>query len=112
MPFKLYVKPDANRSARRDDEPATIAEIRRRHASHMREKRKASTARQNLAFRLGQSGIWREYALTFQGRRTATGIDSAWVERVARWTRRECLRRLRVNLYLARRARRLAARLP
>lgn len=110
--IKMYVKPDASRRASAVDDLPSVAEIKRRHALHMRAKRKASTARQHLAFRLGQAEVWREYALTFRGRRTATGIDSVWVLRVARWSRRELLRRLRVNIYLARRARRGAAPLP
>lgn len=58
------------------------------------------------AGRLFQAGMWREYALTWHGRRTRTGIDQAWCERIGRWDYRQCLRRARVNLYLARRLRR------
>ena len=59
--------------------------------------------------RLFQVGMWREYALTWHGRRTRTGIDQRWCEQIGRWTYAECLRRARVNLYLARRLRRAVA---
>jgi hypothetical protein len=53
--------------------------------------------------RLFQAGMWREYAMTWHGRRTRTGIDQKWCEQVGRLTYAECLRRARINLYLARR---------
>ena len=60
--------------------------------------------------RLFQASIWREYAMTWHGRKTRTGVDQAWCERIGRWTYSECLRRARVNLYLARRMRRAESR--
>lgn len=42
---------------------------------------------------LYQARIWREYARTFDGVRTSTGVDSRWVEGVLRMTRRQCLDR-------------------
>jgi hypothetical protein len=60
----------------------------------------------DLRARLFQAAMWREYAMTWHGRRTRTGIDQAWCERIGRLTYAECLRRARVNLYLARRLRR------
>lgn len=61
------------------------------------------------ASRLFQASMWREYAMTWHGRRTRTGVDRAWCERIGRMTYADCLRRARVNLYLARRLRRIAA---
>ena len=62
------------------------------------------------AGRLFQARMWREYAMTWHGHRTRTGIDQAWCERIGGWDYRECLRRARVNLYLARRVRRAESR--
>jgi len=56
--------------------------------------------------RLCQAAMWREYAMTWHGRRTRTGVDRRWCEVIGRWTYAECLRRARVNLYLSRRLRR------
>lgn len=68
-----------------------------------------------LAGRLFQARMWREYAQTYDGRvlirevryrlgmRQIVRIDSAWVENILRKSKAECLRRARVNLYLARR---------
>lgn len=56
--------------------------------------------------RLFQAHMWREYAMTWKGRPTRTGIDRAWCEKIGHWTYAECIRRARVNLYLARRCRR------
>jgi hypothetical protein len=53
--------------------------------------------------RLFQAGMWREYAMTWHGRRTRTGVDQQWCEQIGRMTYQGCLRRARVNLYLARR---------
>lgn len=57
--------------------------------------------------RLFQAAMWRDYAMTWHGRRSRTGVDQAWCERVARWTYAECIRRARVNIYLAQRLRRV-----
>lgn len=56
-----------------------------------------------VAGRLFQARMWREYAMAWDGRPTKTGMDRAWVENVLRVSREECLRRSRVNVYLARR---------
>lgn len=56
--------------------------------------------------RLFQASMWREYAMTWHGRRTRHGIDRVWCERIGRWTYDELKRRARVNLYLAKRLRR------
>jgi hypothetical protein len=61
------------------------------------------------AGRLFQAAMWRDYAMTWTGRRTRSGIDQAWCERIGRLTRAECIRRARANLYLARRLRRALA---
>lgn len=42
---------------------------------------------------LFQARMWREYARTFDGIPTRTGIDSRWVEGVLRMNRRQCLDR-------------------
>lgn len=59
--------------------------------------------------RLFQAAMWREYAMTWHGRRTRSGIDRAWCEKIGHMTYVECLRRAKVNLYLARRIRRAPA---
>lgn len=56
--------------------------------------------------RLFQASMWREYAMTWHGRRTRTGVDQRWCEQIGRMTYEDCLRRARVNLYLACRSRR------
>ena len=56
--------------------------------------------------RLFQAAMWREYAMTWHGRKTNTGVDHQWCERIGRFTYDDCLRRARVNLYLARRCKR------
>lgn len=56
--------------------------------------------------RMFQASMWREYAMTWHGKSTRSGITQRWCEQIGRWTYAECLRRARVNLYLARRARR------
>lgn len=54
--------------------------------------------------RLFQARIWREYAMAWDGRCTSiTGVGRAWVENILRVSRDECLRRSRINAYLARR---------
>ncbi len=60
--------------------------------------------RMTHAGRLFQARIWRRYAMEW-------GLPDyherrRWVERVGRTSRSECLRRVRVNLYLAKRLRR------
>jgi len=62
------------------------------------------------AGRLFQAAMWREYALTWHGRKTRTGVDREWCERIGRFSYADCLRRARVNLYLARRLRRAESR--
>lgn len=56
--------------------------------------------------RLFQARMWREYAMTWHGRPTRHGIDRRWCEQIGRMTYDGCIRRARINLYLARRARR------
>lgn len=53
--------------------------------------------------RLFQARMWREYARAFDGYPTASGINRIWLENVAHVTRAECMRRARINGYLARR---------
>lgn len=54
--------------------------------------------------RLFQARMWREYAMAWDGKPTAlTGVGREWVQKVLQIPRTECLRRARVNLYLARR---------
>lgn len=60
--------------------------------------------------RLLQAAMWREYAMTWHGRPTRTGVDQRWCEEIGRMTYEGCLRRARVNLYLARRLNREASR--
>lgn len=55
------------------------------------------------AGRLFQASMWREYAQAWDGKCTSTGVGHAWVEGILRVPRAECLRRARVNVYLARR---------
>lgn len=57
------------------------------------------------AGRLFQARMWREYAMAWDGhvRRWGAPIDRPWVEQILCISRSECLRRARVNLYLARR---------
>lgn len=52
---------------------------------------------------LFQARIWREYAQAWDGKVTTSGVDREWVEKILRIPRSECLRRARVNVYLARR---------
>lgn len=60
----------------------------------------------SLEGRLFQAAMWREYAMTWHGRKTRTGVDRRWCEQIGRMTYADCLRRARANLYLARRLRR------
>lgn len=60
----------------------------------------------NINGRLFQAAMWREYAMTWHGRATATGVDRRWCEEIGRMTYAGCIRRARVNLYLAKRLRR------
>jgi hypothetical protein len=53
--------------------------------------------------RLYQARMWREYAQAWDGKITSSGADRPWVEKILRIQRAECLRRARVNVYLARR---------
>lgn len=59
--------------------------------------------RMSIAGRLFQARMWREYAMAWDGRRTATGVGRHWVEQILQLSRAECLRRARINVYLARR---------
>ena len=58
--------------------------------------------------RLFQARVWREYAMAWDGRRTSSGVGRPWVEHILRVPRSECLRRARINVYLARRLNRSA----
>lgn len=53
--------------------------------------------------RLFQARMWRQYAQAWDGRPTPNGLGAEWMEKILRISRSECLRRARVNLYLARR---------
>jgi len=57
----------------------------------------------SLHARLFQARMWREYAMTWHGRATRSGVDQRWCEQIGRMTYAGCVRRARVNLYLARR---------
>lgn len=57
----------------------------------------------NVHGRLFQARMWREYAMTWHGRKTRTGVDRAWCEQIGRMTYAGCLRVARIYLYLARR---------
>ncbi len=59
--------------------------------------------RMSVIGRLFQARMWREYAQAWDGKRTPDGIDRAWVENILRVSRSECMRRARINAYLARR---------
>jgi hypothetical protein len=67
---------------------------------------KARDKLHNIDGRLFQAAMWREYAMTWRGRATRTGVDRRWCEEIGRMTYADCIRRARVNLYLARRLRR------
>lgn len=53
--------------------------------------------------RLFQASIWHDYAMTWHGRRTRTGIDRRWCEVIGHMSYNGCKRRIRINIYLARR---------
>ena len=53
--------------------------------------------------RLFQAAMWREYAMAWDGKSARAGIGHEWMEKVSRISRTECLRRARVNVYLAHR---------
>lgn len=53
--------------------------------------------------RLFQARMWREYAQALDGRRTMTGVGRDWVRSILQISREECMRRARVNVYLAKR---------
>lgn len=53
--------------------------------------------------RLFQTRMWLDYAMTWHGKRTMTGVDQKWCEQIGRLTYAGCKRRARVNLYLAHR---------
>jgi hypothetical protein len=57
----------------------------------------------NVHGRLFQVKMWRQYAMAWDGRPTQTGVGREWMEKISRTSREECIRRARVNLYLARR---------
>lgn len=59
--------------------------------------------RMNVDGRLFQARMWREYAMAWDGKVTRHGIGREWVEHILRVSRKECLRRARINVYLARR---------
>lgn len=59
--------------------------------------------RMSVIGRLFQARMWREYAQAWDGKPTPYGIGRPWVETILRIPRTECLRRARVNAYLARR---------
>ena len=56
------------------------------------------------AGRLFQARMWREYAMDWD--LPDWNIRRGWVEKVLRHSRMDCLRRARINLYLAARIRR------
>ena len=57
--------------------------------------------------RLFQARMWREYAMAIRyDRPTPSGIGRRWCLEIGRWTYAECVRRSRVNVYLASRTRR------
>lgn len=56
------------------------------------------------AARLFQARMWRRYAMDWD--LPVTMLRRRWVEQIGKTGRAECLRRVRVNLYLARRLRR------
>ena len=56
--------------------------------------------------RLAQAAMWREYAMTWHGRKTKHGINQDWCERIGKWTYDGCIRRAKINMYLASRFKR------
>lgn len=65
--------------------------------------------RLSVVGRLFQASMWRQYAQAWDGKKTPSGIGRRWVEEILRISRSECLRRARVNVYLARRLNRRPA---
>lgn len=59
--------------------------------------------------RLFQAQMWRRYAATWEGRPYDL-ITALWCQVVPGWTYDGCMRRARVNLYLARRLNRRGVR--
>lgn len=57
----------------------------------------------NVDGRLFQAKMWREYAQAWDGKVTSSGVGRDWVEHVLRVSREQCMRRARINVYLARR---------
>lgn len=53
--------------------------------------------------RLFQAKMWRRYAMTWHGLPTPSGVDRAWCEQIGHMTYVGCIRRARVNIYLAKR---------
>jgi len=53
--------------------------------------------------RLFQARMWREYARDWDRQ----GLPRDWVEQILRKSKEECLRRCRVNIYLAKRLNRI-----
>lgn len=59
--------------------------------------------------RLFQAHMWREYAVAIRyDRATRSGVGRRWCLEIGRWSYGECVRRARVNLYLAHRLNRPA----
>jgi hypothetical protein len=50
--------------------------------------------------RLFQASMWRQHAMTLRGPQT---LERDWCEQIGRMTYADCIRRARVNLYLAKR---------
>lgn len=69
----------------------------------------ATVQRMSAITRLFQARVWREYAQAWDGKKTTNGVGRQWVAQILRIPRAECLRRARVNVYLARRANRRPA---
>ena len=61
--------------------------------------------------RLFQAHMWREYAMAIRyDRATRTGLGRRWCFEIGRMTYADCVRRARVNFYLARRLNRRTTR--
>jgi hypothetical protein len=58
------------------------------------------------AARLFQARMWRRYAMDWDLPDYRVTGRRAWVEKILRHSRADCIRRARLNLYLARRIRR------
>jgi hypothetical protein len=60
----------------------------------------------SVEHRLFQAAMWRDNAMTIKydrGSQRGTGVGKRWLIEIGRNTYEECVRRARVNLYLARR---------